>query len=206
MMYYTHEVARAMIAPWRWGSKVMVDSLQKPGNLLSRLPGSASLRAGNEIFRDLTRRYPKPGFNLRSTVCDGAIVEVSESVVKRKPFAQLKTSGVLLHVPPTRNCSLWCLCPDISRHCSGERLKSYCRITMFTSRTGAMPVWCRSQRALFDSRITSITLSIFSTTSGRTPTSWLFASLWCRPWPQLPSCLRRVIQLPPDHDANGRTD
>lgn len=90
MMYYTHEVARAMIAPWRWGSKVMVDSLQKPGNLLSRLPGSASLRAGNEIFRDLTRRYPKPGFNLRSTVCDGAIVEVSESVVKRKPFAQLK--------------------------------------------------------------------------------------------------------------------
>lgn len=90
MMYYTHEASRAVIAPWRWGSRVMLDSLRKPRNPIARLPGSAGFVAANEIFRDLTRRYPKPAFDLNSTMCDGVLVEVSENVVKRKPFAQLK--------------------------------------------------------------------------------------------------------------------
>lgn len=90
MMYHAHELVRVAIAPWTRGSRSVAGWLQRPWNPLSHMPATPSIVAAHEIFEDLTRRYPKPAFNLSSTVCEGEIVEVTEHIVKRKPFAQLK--------------------------------------------------------------------------------------------------------------------
>lgn len=90
MMYFAHEMSRAALVPVRMMTAAHSTMLQHPLSPFSRLPGARSVASAYEVFGDLTRRYDKPAFNLHSTVCDGQTVDVSETIVKRKPFAQLK--------------------------------------------------------------------------------------------------------------------
>lgn len=90
MMYFAHEMSRAALAPMRLMTAAHSKLLRHSLSPFSRLPGARSVASAYEVFGDLTRRYPKPAFNLHSTVCDGQTVDVSETIVKRKPFAQLK--------------------------------------------------------------------------------------------------------------------
>lgn len=88
MMYHVHEMTRAALTPLGMLAKANGTLLQRP--LISRLPGSRSVASAYGVFGDLTRRYHKPAFNLDATVCDGGTVQVTERIVLRKPFGQLK--------------------------------------------------------------------------------------------------------------------
>ena len=90
MMYFAHEMSRAALMPLRMMTDAQSKLLRHPLSPLSRLPGARSIASAYGVFGDLTRRYPKPAFNLHSTVCDGEKVDVSEVILQRKPFAQLK--------------------------------------------------------------------------------------------------------------------
>ena len=90
MMYFAHEMSRAALMPVRMLTGAQSKLLRHPLNPLSRLPGARSIASAYSVFGDLTRRYRKPAFNLNTTVCDGQTVDISEVIVKRKPFAQLK--------------------------------------------------------------------------------------------------------------------
>lgn len=90
MLYGLHEMSHAVFYPWTTSARVISKFLTHPSNPLSHIPGASSVAAAQGVFGDLTRRYPKPGFNLTSTVCDKDTVPVKERIIKRKPFAQLK--------------------------------------------------------------------------------------------------------------------
>lgn len=90
MMYYIHEISRAALMPLRLIAKAQSSLLGHPLNPASHLPGSRSMASAFGVFSDLTRRYPKPAFNLDTTICDGETVQIKERIAKRKPFGQLK--------------------------------------------------------------------------------------------------------------------
>ncbi|MEX0604468.1 MAG: polyhydroxyalkanoate depolymerase [Marinobacter sp.] len=90
MMYYAHEMSRTALTPMRLIAKAQSSLLRHPLNPVSRIPGSRSMASAFGVFSDLTRRYPKPAFNLDTTVCDGETVQVRERIARRKPFGQLK--------------------------------------------------------------------------------------------------------------------
>ncbi|WP_166263503.1 polyhydroxyalkanoate depolymerase [Marinobacter caseinilyticus] len=90
MMYFAHEMSRAALKPVRMLASAQSALLSHPLSPMSRIPGSRSLASAYGVFNDLTRRYPKPAFNLHSTVCDGETVKVTERIARRKPFGQLK--------------------------------------------------------------------------------------------------------------------
>ncbi|QSP94792.1 polyhydroxyalkanoate depolymerase [Marinobacter salinisoli] len=90
MMYFAHEMSRAALMPIRMLTGAQSRLLRHPQSPLSSLPGARSLASAYGVFGDLTRRYPKPAFNLHTTICDGEQVDVQEVIVKRNPFAQLK--------------------------------------------------------------------------------------------------------------------
>jgi poly(3-hydroxybutyrate) depolymerase len=85
MLYHLHEMSRAALIPMRvfTGTQAMLLAG-------SHAPSGRRIASACNVFEDLTRRYPKPAFNLQTTVCDGEEVPVHETIVKRKPFAQLK--------------------------------------------------------------------------------------------------------------------
>lgn len=90
MMYLAHEMSRVALRPVRFMASANSTLLRHPLSPLSRIPGARSVGSAYDVFEDLARRYPKPAFNLHSTVCDGQQVDVQEIIVERKPFAQLK--------------------------------------------------------------------------------------------------------------------
>ena len=90
MMYFAHEIGRAALKPIRMLTGAQSTLLQHRLSPLSRIPGARSVASAYGVFRDLTQRYPKPAFNLHTTLCDGEQVDVQEEIVLRKPFAQLK--------------------------------------------------------------------------------------------------------------------
>ncbi|MGO1500120.1 MAG: polyhydroxyalkanoate depolymerase [Marinobacter sp.] len=90
MMYFAHELSRAALKPVRMLTAAQSTLLRHPLSPLSHVPGARSIASAYGVFGDLTRRYPKPAFDLRTTICDGQEVEVCEAIVKRKSFAQLK--------------------------------------------------------------------------------------------------------------------
>ena len=90
MMYYTHELGRLALTPARMLASGQSKILRHRLNPLSRVPGTRSIASALKVFEDLTKRYPKPAFNLDTTVCDGETVLVNEVIVKRNPFCQLK--------------------------------------------------------------------------------------------------------------------
>ncbi|OEY65807.1 polyhydroxyalkanoate depolymerase [Marinobacter sp. X15-166B] len=90
MMYHVHELTRTALMPLTLLAGAQSALLQHPLNPLSHLPGSRSAASAWGVVTDLTRRYPKPRFDLETTVCDGTTVAVTERIVRRKPFGQLK--------------------------------------------------------------------------------------------------------------------
>lgn len=90
MMYFAHEIGRAALKPMRMLTSAHSTLLQHYLSPLSHIPGSRSIASAYDVFGDLTRRYSKPAFNLPTTLCDGQQVDVHETILCRKPFAQLK--------------------------------------------------------------------------------------------------------------------
>lgn len=90
MLYYLHEMGRTATIPMRMLADVQGTLLRQPSNPLSYTALGRGFASMTSVFEDMTRRYQKPAFNLNTTVCDGQTVPVTETIVKRWPFGQLK--------------------------------------------------------------------------------------------------------------------
>lgn len=90
MLYHVHEMGRAAAMQWRWLTETNRLLFDHPFNPLAQTSAGRSLTSACDVFEDLTRRYQKPSFRLDQTVCDGEPVDISEQIILRKPFGQLK--------------------------------------------------------------------------------------------------------------------
>ncbi len=90
MLYTAYEWQRAWLAGLASVAKTQSDWLLSPANPLSySSPGPVIARA-LEVFSHAASPRGKPDFGLDTTIVDGVSVAVSEEVVLRKPFGQLK--------------------------------------------------------------------------------------------------------------------
>jgi poly(3-hydroxybutyrate) depolymerase len=79
-----------MLVPTGVFGKAQSALLKHPLNPSRYIPGSKSVAAMHDVIGDLTKRYKKPNFDLSSTVCDGEVVKITEQIVRRKPFGQIR--------------------------------------------------------------------------------------------------------------------
>lgn len=90
MFYQFYEWQHAAFTPYRAVADIAKLTFSNPANPLSHSAFGRSVSAGAELFERATRRYRKPEFGLPTTEVDGDTVDVTETVVWKKPFAQLK--------------------------------------------------------------------------------------------------------------------
>ena len=90
MLYNAYEVQKSMLA----GASAMADfgagMLSNPANPFAYFGGGQILGSALEVFAHAAAPRGKPAFGLHHTVIDGKTVTVTEEVVLRKPFGQLK--------------------------------------------------------------------------------------------------------------------
>jgi poly(3-hydroxybutyrate) depolymerase len=90
MLYDAYEMQKSMLA----GASAMADFsagwLNNPSNPFSYMGGGAVLASALEVFAHAAAPRGKPAFGLHRTTVDGRDVVVTEEIVLRKPFGQLK--------------------------------------------------------------------------------------------------------------------
>lgn len=90
MLYNAYEIQKSMLA----GASAMADFsagwLSNPSNPFSYFGGGAVMGSALEVFAHAAAPRGKPEFGLDTTQIDGKTVAVSEEIVARKPFGQLK--------------------------------------------------------------------------------------------------------------------
>ncbi len=90
MLYQFHEWQRAGLAPARLAAKANMRLFRHPMNPLAYTSGGRAAAAASELVEATLRRYGKPAFGLDETEIDGEAVPVTERIVARRPFGQLK--------------------------------------------------------------------------------------------------------------------
>ena len=90
MIYTAYEMQRAWLAGMGMAAQAGSEALLSPASLLSWNPAAPLLARGLEVFAHAAAPRGKPAFGLNATIVDGVSVPVSEQVVLRKPFGQLK--------------------------------------------------------------------------------------------------------------------
>lgn len=90
MLYQFSEIQKFALAPLRILAQQQTDFLRSPLNPFAQSPQSRTLAAAYELFAETTQYHGKPAFGLNETVIDGMSVAVSEEIVLRQPFGQLK--------------------------------------------------------------------------------------------------------------------
>ncbi|WP_026046501.1 polyhydroxyalkanoate depolymerase [Sphingomonas sp. PAMC 26621] len=90
MLYNAYEIQKSMLA----GASAMADFsagwLSNPANPFAYFGGGAVMGSALEVFAHAAAPRGKPAFGLASTEVDGKTVAVTEEIVMRKPFGQLK--------------------------------------------------------------------------------------------------------------------
>jgi len=90
MLYNAYEMQKSMLA----GASAMADFsaelLSNPANPFAYFGGGQIMRSALEVFAHAAAPRGKPAFGLDSTTIDGKTVAVTEEIVLRKPFGQLK--------------------------------------------------------------------------------------------------------------------
>ena len=89
MHYYAYEFAHTVLSPLRLGVSGLRSVLDSPFNLMANTPYGRHLAAACELFENVTRRYGKPEFGLKTTRVGGVEVAVREHVVASTPFGRL---------------------------------------------------------------------------------------------------------------------
>ena len=89
MHYFAYEFAHAVLTPMRAGVHGMRSALDWPFNPLRVTPMARHLTAACEVFENVTRRYGKPDFGLKTTRVGNVEVPVHERIVARTPFCNL---------------------------------------------------------------------------------------------------------------------
>lgn len=90
MLYHLHELQKAALTPLRIAAEAQQRWLSHPFNPFGQTHAGRTAAAACDVFEQTTRPYGKPAFGLDSTEIDGREVAVSEEIVSRKPFGQLK--------------------------------------------------------------------------------------------------------------------
>ena len=90
MLYSAYEVQRSMLAGVGAASKMTSDWLLSPANPLAYIGTSPVIARALEVFAHAAAPRGKPAFGLDVTIIDGHSIAVSEEIVLRKPFGQLK--------------------------------------------------------------------------------------------------------------------
>lgn len=90
MLYTAFEMQKAWLAAMGMAAQSSSDWLLSQANPLAWSPSASSMARALEVFAHTVEVRGKPAFGLLSTTVDGVSVPVSEAVVHRKPFGQLK--------------------------------------------------------------------------------------------------------------------
>ena len=89
MNYYAYEMAHAFLSPMRFGMQTLRHSLDWPFNPLAHTPMGKNMIAACEVFENITRRYGKPEFGIKSVQISGLTVPVRQETVLTQPFCNL---------------------------------------------------------------------------------------------------------------------
>jgi poly(3-hydroxybutyrate) depolymerase len=78
------------LSPMRMAAQMQSQILRSPFNPLAETPQAQTLAAAYELFAETTQYHGKPAFGINQTEIDGRIVAVTEEILSRKCFGQLK--------------------------------------------------------------------------------------------------------------------
>ncbi|MFA5970200.1 MAG: polyhydroxyalkanoate depolymerase [Sphingomonas sp.] len=90
MLYNAYEMQRSLLASASAMADFSAGLLQNPAYPFAYFGGGPVLASALEVFAHAAAPRGKPQFGLHRTVVDGKDVAVSEEIVLRKPFGQLK--------------------------------------------------------------------------------------------------------------------
>ncbi len=90
MLYNAYEMQRSMLAGASAWANIGAGLLNNPTNPFAYFGGGPVLASALEVFAHASAPRGKPGFGLTHTEVDGREVAVTEQVVLKKPFGQLK--------------------------------------------------------------------------------------------------------------------
>jgi poly(3-hydroxybutyrate) depolymerase len=89
-LYQFFEMNHAAMAPARAMSDMAKLVFSNPFNPVAHTPAGKSIAAACELFERVTRRYGKPCFGIDEVMIEGQAVPVTEDVIWRKPFCELR--------------------------------------------------------------------------------------------------------------------
>ncbi len=90
MLYSAYEVQKSLLAGAGAASQIASEWLLSPANPFAYIGTSPVIARALEVFAHAAAPRGKPAFGLAATIVDGVSVAVSEEIVLRKPFGQLK--------------------------------------------------------------------------------------------------------------------
>ena len=90
MLYQLHQWQKQMSWPLRLISQGMQSYYTHPLNPVSYTKGGRALAATGEMMERMTRHFAKPSFDLPFTVIDGREVAITEQILERRTFCQLR--------------------------------------------------------------------------------------------------------------------
>ena len=90
MLYDAYEFQRSMLSNASKMASFGAEMLSHPANPFSYLGGGAVIGSALEVFAHANATRGKPAFGLDRTTIDGREIVVTEEIVLRKPFGQLK--------------------------------------------------------------------------------------------------------------------
>jgi poly(3-hydroxybutyrate) depolymerase len=90
MLYHAYELQRRWMSLASDLAEIGADWLQNPLNPLSYSGISPVVASGLDVFAHASATRGKPDFGFKETVVDGKTVPVTEEIILRKPFGQLK--------------------------------------------------------------------------------------------------------------------
>ena len=90
MLYDAYEVQRSWLAGASAAAQLGASWLNNPANPLAYSGAGPIVASALDVFAHASAPRGKPAFGFESTVIDGETVPVSEEIVLRKPFGQLK--------------------------------------------------------------------------------------------------------------------
>ncbi|MCR9212774.1 MAG: polyhydroxyalkanoate depolymerase [Proteobacteria bacterium] len=90
MLYQFNELQKVALSPYRMVAQLQSQMLRSPFNPFSETPHAQTLAAMYELFAETTQYHGKPAFGIDQTVLDGRTVAVTEEIVHRLTFGQLK--------------------------------------------------------------------------------------------------------------------
>ena len=87
MNYYAYEMAHAFMSPVQFGVQALRQTLGWPLNPMSYTTVGKNMIAACEVFENITRRYGKPEFGIKSVPLAGLKFRSAKTSLSRSPSA-----------------------------------------------------------------------------------------------------------------------